>query len=191
MIVVGFDQAVKGIGWAWGEPGSVPSRGWQELPDYASNTARLGKYVREWTITFLKSIGAERVYFEQVIKRNIGFHMPTLQKQLKVQGMIETAAEMVGLEDDAYEVMIADWRTQFHHGMRPPKNSDSESDAWKMMALKECAARGWWTDDHNVAEACGIWDYGCKCADKIYRARAKVTRRRAEHEADEARRAAF
>lgn len=191
MIIAGFDQAVVGIGWAYGAPGSIPVRGWQELPDYGSNTARLGKYVREWAIQFLKSTGAERVFFEQVIVRKFGLHMPTLQKQLKVASAIETAAEMIGLEDHAYEVMIADWRTEFHHGLRPQKGKGDESDAWKMMAVKECAARGWWTENHNIAEACGIWDYGCKCEDNIYRQRAKRAKRRAEHEADEARRAAL
>lgn len=191
MIIAAFDQAVVGIGWAYGEPGSVPTRGWQELPNYGNNTARLGKYVREWAIKFLKSTGAERVFFEQVIVRKFGLHMPTLQKQLKVASAIETAAEMVGLEDHAYEVLIADWRREFHHGLSPAKGRGDESEAWKALALKECAARNWWTEDHNVAEACGIWDFGCKCEDPTYRARARLLKRRAEHDADEARRAAL
>jgi hypothetical protein len=191
MIICGFDQAVKGTGWAYGPPGDVPVRGWQEFPDYGDNTARLGKYVRQWAITFLKSTGAERVYFEQVLVRKVGFHMPTLQKQLKVQGSLETAAEMVGLEDHAYEALIADWRREFHHGLRPGKNAESESAAWKVLAVKECASRGWWTEDHNIAEACGVWHYGCLCEDKVYRARAKLSDRRAQSAADDARRAAL
>lgn len=184
MVIAGLDQAPKGIGFAYGEPGSVPVRGWHELPDYGSNTARLRRAVREWALQFLKSIGADRVFFEQVLVRKFGLHMPTLHKQFAVVGGIETAAEMLHLEDDCYEVMIADWRTEFHAGSRPPKNCDEESAVWKDMALKECARRNWWTDDHNAAEACGIWDYGCKFADKIYRHRAKVMTRRAELQGD-------
>ena len=192
MIIVGFDQAVVGIGWAHGEPGSVPTRGWQELPDYGNNTARLGKYVRQWAIQFLKSIGAERVYFEQITARKHGFDMQVFRKQCKVADAIETSAEMIGLEDHAYEVMIGDWRREFHHGISPQKHPVlSATELWKDMAIKECAARNWWTENHNIAEACGIWDFGCKCEDTVYRSRAKRAKRRAEHEADEARRAAL
>lgn len=191
MIVVAFDQAPNRIGFAYGEPGGKPVFGCHENPSYGDNTARLGKYVREWAVQFLKSIGAERVFFEQILVRKFGLHMPTLHRQFKVVGAIETAAEFCGLQDDCFEVMIADWRTEFYAGLRPPKNSDSQSDAWKALAIKECARRGWWTDDHNAAEACGIWDYGCKCSDKIYRARSRVGKRRAQHEADEARREAM
>ena len=191
MIVLGLDQAPRGIGWAYGSPGSVPARGWRENPDYGDNTARLRRDVREWAMTFIKSTGANAIFFEQVLVRMHGLHMPTLHKQFAVVGGIETAAEMLGLEDDCYEVMIADWRTRFHHGMRPQRGQGGEGDAWKAMALKECAARNWWTADHNAAEACGIWFYGCLSSDKVFRARSKVATRRAEHAADEARREAM
>ena len=191
MIVLGLDQAPRGIGWAYGEPGSVPQRGWRENPDYGDNTARLRRDVREWLVTFAKSTGANAIFFEQVLVRKHGLHMPTLHKQFAVVGGIETAAEMLGLEDHCCEVMIADWRAEFHHGTRPQKGDGGESSAWKTLAIKECARRGWWTDDHNAAEACGIWDFGCKCSDKVYKARARVGKRRAQHEADEARREAL
>jgi len=190
MIIVAFDQAVKGTGFAYGSPGTIPSRGWQEFPDYGDNTARLGKYVRDWSIQFMKSVGGERVYFEQVIVRKFGLHMPTLFKQMTVSCTIEIAAEMIGLQDDCYQVLISDWRTEFYAGLRPPKNSDSESAVWKDMALKECARRNWFTDNHNAAEACGIWDYGCKVSDKAYRLRSRVGKRRQQSEHDAARAAA-
>ena len=190
-MIVAFDQAPRGIGWAYGLPGSVPTRGWRENSDFGDNTARLRRDVREWAVSFLKSVGATSIYFEQILVRKFGLHMPTLHRQFAVVGGIETAAEMVGLEDRCFEVMIADWRREFHHGAQPQRGKGDESAAWKALALKECAARNWWTEDHNIAEACGIWDYGCKCEDNIYRQRAKRAKRRAEHEADEARRAAL
>ena len=191
MIILGLDQAPRGIGFAYGEPGAVPVRGWHELPDYGNNTARLRRAVREWTSQIIKSTGAERIYFEQILIRTVRIHMPTMHRQFAVVGGIETAAEMLGLEDFCFEVMIADWRREFHHGARPQHGKDDQSEAWKALALKECAARNWWTEDHNVAEACGIWAFGCLCEDPIHRARSRLAKRRAQHEADEARRAAL
>jgi hypothetical protein len=190
MIILGLDQAPSGIGWAYGEPGGKPAFGWHELPDYGDNTARLGKAARQWLLTLGKSVGVERIVFEQIIVRKYGLHMPTLYKQFAVVCGIETAAEMLGLEDECYQVMIADWRTEFYAGMRPPKNCDEASSVWKDMAVKECARRGWWTDNHNAAEACGIWDWECKTVDKLYRARSRVDKRRQQSAHDEARRTA-
>jgi hypothetical protein len=191
MQILGLDQSPKGIGWAYGQPGEVPTRGYRPNPDYGDNTARLRKSVREWLVTFGKSIGVERIYFEQILVRDTkkGLHMPTLHKQFAVVGGIETAAEQLGLEDDCYETLIADWRREFYAGSRPTKGQGSSSDAWKDMALQECLRRGWLIDNHNIAEACGVWDYGCKHSDKIYRVRAGVTKRRQQSAADEARRA--
>ena len=191
MIILGLDQAPVGIGWCYGEPGAVPTRGYHPNADYGDNTARLRKHVREWLATFAKSIGADRIYFEQILVRDTkkGLHMPTLHKQFAVVGGIETAACDLGLEDECFEVLIADWRREFYAGSRPTKGQGSEGDAWKEMAKVECLRRGWLCDDHNVAEACGIWDYGCKHADKIYRVRAGVHKRRQQSKADEARRA--
>ncbi len=190
MLIVGLDQAPSGIGFAYGEPGAVPVFGWHELDDWGDNTARLGKSVREWLVTFAKSVGAERVYFEQIIVRKFGLHMPTLYKQFAVVAGIETACEMLGLQDDCYQLLISDWRKEFYAGARPPKDADSESAVWKDMAVKECARRNWFTDNHNAAEACGIWDMGCKITDKAYRLRSRVDKRRQQSEQDAARRAA-
>lgn len=190
MIVLGLDQAPVGTGFAYGEPGGRPTFGYHPNGDYGDNTARLRKHVREWLVNLIKSAGIERIYFEQIIVRKHGLHMPTLHKQFAVVGGIETAAEMLGLLDDCYEVLIADWRTEFYSGGRPSKTADSESDGWKAMASPECARRGWLTDNHNVAEALGIWHFGCVCTDRIYRVRSGVHKRRAQSAHDEARRGA-
>lgn len=183
MIILAFDQAPRNIGWAYGPVGGVPTRGCRENPDYGENTARLGANVREWALALIKSCGAERIYMEQIIVRRFGLHAPTLFAQFKVASAIETAAEMAGLQDDCFEVDIADWRREFYHGRRPPKDADSQSEIWKDMALRECANRGWLIENHNTAEACGIWHYGCLHSDRRFRNTQKVQVRRAELEA--------
>lgn len=189
MIILGFDQAPRGIGFAHGEPGSVPTRGWYELPNFGDNTARLGEAVYDWVKIFAAEVRAGRIYFEQIISRRTGFDYQTFYKQATVGCNIEIAAAHIGLRDHVFEINIADWRREFYAGARPPKGCDELSNAWKEMAVKECARRGWWTDNHNAAEACGIWDFGCKNADKVYKHRAKVGKRRQESALDEQRRA--
>jgi hypothetical protein len=180
LIILAFDQAPRNIGFAHGEIGGVPTRGVKENPDYGENTARLGKHVREWALQLIKSSGAERVYFEQVLVRRHGLYMPTLFKQLKVACAIETAAEMAGLIDDCFETDISDWRREFYLGERPSRGADSESEVWKSMAKIECARRGWLVDDHNAAEACGIWFYGCLHTDRRLRAKHNIEAKRKE-----------
>ncbi len=186
MIVLAFDQAPSNIGWAYGAPGERPVWGLKRNPDYGENTARLGKHVRDWALALIKSCGAERVYFEQIIVRKHGLHLPTLHKQFKVAGAIETAAEMAGLEDEAYETDIADWRREFYAGQRPNKGAPDLSEAWKDMARVECARRGWLIEDHNVAEACGIWVYGCLISDPKLRRQHRIDVRRSELKASRA-----
>lgn len=180
MIILGCDEAPRNIGYCYGEPGALPTWGCHENPDYGDNTARLGRHVREWLVTLGKLIGVERIYFEQILVRKFGLYMPTLHKQFKVVGAIETAAEMLGLEDDCFEVDIGDWRREFYRGRRPPKGADSQSAVWKEIAVQECLARNWLVEDHHAAEACGIWFYGCVHSDRRFRAQHKVTTRRAE-----------
>jgi hypothetical protein len=181
MIVLGLDQAPKNIGYAYGEPGAVPVRGLWQPPDYGENTARLGRAVRDWAAQLGKSVGAERIYFEQIVVRKTGLHLPTLYKQFTLVTAIEAAAEQLGLSDDVFMISIGEWRTEFYAGRRPTRGDpDGEGAAWKDMALAECLRRGWLTEDHNIAEACGIWVYGCCHSDRGYRAQHRVSARRAE-----------
>lgn len=192
MIVAGLDQSPRGIGFAVGSPGSVPLRGYRENPDFGDNTARLGIDVYRWAQGFIREHQVERIYYEQILLRKHGsFDAHVFHKQARVVGGIELAAAEAGLADDAYEVMVADWRREFHHGMQPQRGKGDLSAAWKALALKECAARGWWTEDHNIAEACGVWFFGCLCEDPVFRARSRLAKRRAQHEQDEERRAAL
>lgn len=190
MIICGLDQAPIGIGFAYGEPGSKPAFGWHENSDFGNATALLREEVWLWSVRFCKSIGAERIIHEQIIVRKFGLDTNVLAKQYAVVGGIEQAAIDLGLKHEVWEANIANWRTDFYAGLRPPKNCDSESAIWKDMALKECARRNWFTDNHNAAEACGIWDWACKRTDKAYRLRSRVDKRRQQSERDAARQAA-
>lgn len=205
MIVCGFDSAPVGIGWAYGEPGSVPTRGYRPNPNFGDNTARLGWDIFEWSRIFLKTIGADSVFIEEIIVRKHGFQMHVHEKQMTVKLAIEFACATIGLQDFVRVVDVADWRNEFYAGARAPRATKQqreagirvETDAWKQMAITECARRGWFISEimdrkinHNIAEACGIWHYGCCFVDKRFRIKARGDRSRQQMKIDDARREA-
>lgn len=175
MIIGAFDQAPVGIGWAVGEPGSTPTFGYHDNPRYGDNTARLAVHVFDWATNHIRSTGIESVWVEQIIHRSHGYEAQVADQQHAVQCAIYIAAAKLGLVDECYEALIADWRREFYHGLRPQK---SRGDTWKDLARVECARRGWLTDNHNVAEALGIWHYACFCRDRRYRNNANIDTRR-------------
>lgn len=206
MSVAGFDEAPSGIGWAKGSPGSAPERGYKELPWFGNNNLRLGRYVRDWTLGFIKANGIRNIYLENIIARATrvrknGRWQPNYDhniflKQATVLTAIVTAADLAGLDLDegCYVVDVNDWREEFYAGARPTKGMGPASDTWKEMAVAECARRGWYivetlhgAANHNVAEACAIWDYGCKHVDPDYLRRSALLKRRQQFDQDKAR----
>lgn len=204
MMIGALDQAPRGIGWAYGEPGGTPKRGYQPLSDFGFNDALREEEVEDWVVAFCKSAGIERLYFEQVIVRKVGLDINVLYAQMAVVCGVYVGARRSGLKHETLQVNIADWRDSFYHGRRAPKSKarGSETEAWKDMSMTECLRRGWLIEEpfpdrpikfrvaHNIAEACGIWDHGCKLSDKNYYTRSRIDARRQQTKADEERRTA-
>lgn len=183
MIVAGFDQAPRAIAFCVGEPGaSNPRYGIRENPDFGDNTGLLFVEIKKYWKPQILFWKPRLVFVEQVLVRKFGFDVNVFTKQVIVQTALEVAcAELKAeglLDVECYVAMIGDWRTAFHAGARPPKNAASQTDVWKDLARVECARRGWLIEDHNIAEACGIWDYGCEKADKVYRMRRERERQK-------------
>ena len=193
MTIGAFDQAPVGIGFAFGEPGSTPTFGYHENPNYGDNSARLAVHVFDWATNHIRSAGIESVWCEQIIvpqslagparhprpKHHARLDANVLDRQYATRSAIQLAAARLGLVDECYEALIADWRREFYAGKRPVKGQ-----TWKELALIECARRNWLTDNHNVAEALGIWHWACFCLDRRYRSNAKIDtrRRQLQHE---------
>lgn len=205
MIILGLDQAPRGIGWAHGEPGTVPMRGYKTNPETGENEGHLSGDVFDWTKNFARSVGANAIYFEQIIVRKFGLDVRVLHRQFAVAQAIVLAAREIGLVNHIYDVDVADWRNEVYAGARAPRATKAqreaglriETDAWKNMSLVECARRGWLITEilpgtadqpnHNVAEACLLWEYGCRHADRKYKTRARMDRARQQMKIDDAR----
>lgn len=157
MIVLGLDQAPRGIGFAFGEPGAVPVVGYHSNPGFGDNTSRLSQHVYDWASELIRTVRPQVIYYEQVLVNLQRVEINTLWKQMAVVNSIELACAHLGMSDACFLVLIADWRRHFFNGRRPGHTAAD----WKALALLECEHRGWPQDNHHIAEACGIWSYAC------------------------------
>ena len=177
MIVLGLDQAPSGTGWALGDGSGRPQFGYKAFPDYGNNESKLIGYIIAWLLPFARRCGVSTIFSEQIVidtKRHA--NVPVLMKQCAVVSAIATVCcdelkdpetgEVVfkGLAIPHYQAEIAAWRKRFIGlGMAP------SGFEWKTEAIKACADRGWLIDRHDIAEACGVWDYGLAELDRVYR----------------------
>jgi hypothetical protein len=169
MIVLALDQAPSGTGWAWGTASSSPNQGYKQFPDYGNNESALFGYVFKWLRNFAKSIGAEAIYTEQIIIVPKHFHAPTVAKQYAVFAAALAACSEEFLNIPHYEAEVSTWRHAC--GILGPD--------WKQAAIRWATSRGFYTDNHHVAEAIGILHHGLCEHDREYRLRSQAELRRA------------
>jgi hypothetical protein len=181
MIVLGMDQAPSGSGYCHGDGSGVPSWGYHEFPNYGDNEASLISHIRAWLTNLVKSSGAQAIVTEQILINKRHTNVPVILKQCAVVCAVATVAGDLGL--DHYQADVSVWRKHFL------RSAGGSSETLKDLARVRCAERGWLIDNHHVAEACGIWDWGLCELDRVYRHRSGHHRRRAEN-ADDARKVA-
>lgn len=196
MRVLGLDQASR-TGWAIAEDGMrKPVSGvWNtrqatqngdETPYFHDFRRRLTDIVREHK--------PERIFFET----------PILMRHDTVAGIIlryglipviQLVSADAGLPPPQM-VANGDWHERFL-GVRsvPPSlkgaSSHHKTRWWKEAVVTACAKRNWYITDHNEADACAIADYGLASVSKDYAGQTDALARRAEMEADLARRDAL
>jgi hypothetical protein len=184
MIVIGLDSAPRNIGFCIGSDadGARPSWGLWQPPDYGESDELLIRDVRKWAMTTIKSSGAEILFFEQIIIDHRHVNIPVTHKQFAVVAALMCAAADTGIA--CYEIEISKWRKRFLGKANAPKHAASGRDYLKEAAMRECLNRGWLIDDHNIAEAVGIWEYGMAFASPEFhkRTKADVVRRELAHQ---------
>jgi hypothetical protein len=67
---------------------------------------------------------------------------------------------------------------------RRPKDSKSDENYWKWLALKVAAQRNWFCTVHDEAEALGILDYALHTLSPAYRLRTDHNQARRHSEID-------
>lgn len=99
---------------------------------------------------------------------------------------VELAVELAFFHRKLPDVSWAytwDWRERFIGRSKAPPGvvrAEAKTAWFKAQAIAACARRDLYITDHNIAEACGIADFGLAVVDPVYRAMTDATTRRAE-----------
>jgi hypothetical protein len=188
--VLGLDQAMRHTGWAYyRKDAAVPASGTFELPYWGNEEGRYAYEWWRWLIDFCRARSVTHLFFEAMPggKPN---HFEPQTEQLGQKGLF-LLADMAGHELGIPSRMVAinSWRERFiGTSIAPPHFRTATRDVrrrwFKDQALKACAARGWFSVDHNAAEAMGIMDFGVCTIDPLYASRTDPIFRRQEAAAD-------
>jgi hypothetical protein len=165
-IVLGLDQSMH-TGFCVGEPGAkTPKFGLWSVPDYAGNEGRTFWAFEKWLVNLIKSEGVTHVFWEGVwFPPQARLDTNKLFKLVSYANAIQAACEdeRAGLSVPNQYVPVSEWRKVFNG------TAKGGTDFQKQAALQSCLQHGWLTESHHVAEAIGIWFFGCMCVDKKFR----------------------
>ncbi len=185
-VVMGIDPSGS-LGWAIGNNGMKrPHFGLLPLPAGRSDDGLACSALARWLNERIDEHGISHFFYEEPLLPP-GSSLRSRLVIFKIDGIIE----MVGHDRriGVFEAGISDWRKRFIGTNRAPpsfQHPKGASTQWfKQRAIEEAAKRGWLTDDHNVAEALGIMDYGLCCIDRSYVSQTDPFNRRAEEKSNE------
>lgn len=142
-------------GAAWGGASALrPRTAVVKLPEGAQNYERALMSLREWVQMTCRFEKVEFCLIEaalRVVDREHSEYANFLT--ISLQAVAREAAARSGAH---VEVVACDkWRKHFLGTARV------STEEGKRGAMKRCDQLGYAYQDHNAAEACGVWDYGC------------------------------
>lgn len=185
-----LDQAPTHSGWAVGSPDSRPPAfgHWRLRPWGTEEGERLVEF-EDRMMGLIDRYAVTHVFFEALYPIITPRDFAVRENQAKVVGSIES--KCARLKIPYCKVIIADWRMRFIGRTKPLPGlkGDAGRQDLKQAAIVACAKRGWYVDNPDAAEACGILNFGLSTLDPTYERRDQPLMRRAQSEADEARRA--
>lgn len=190
-----LDQAPVNTGWAVGSPDSRPPvwGRWRLRPWGDDEGVRLNEF-EDRLIGLIEKYRVTHVFREQVYPI-----IPKGRHDKKTWRNYETREQQTGVvmaiasvcarrKIPLMQVLIADWRMRFIGCTSiPGLQGDAAREELKRRAQAECNKRGWWVDNPDAAEACGILNFAL-CLDARYERRDNPLMRRAQTAADEMRR---
>lgn len=152
--ILALDVATK-TGVAEGRPGDVPHL---QTIDFRGKDDLTGVYGRAtlWLATKLRDDPPVLVVIEKPVPPASAYGHTNYDTTLITIGMFGILCGIVHCKGIRLEIApISTWRKHFiGKGNYPGKIA-------KDMALQRCDLLGWDAEDHNAAEAAGIWDWAC------------------------------
>jgi hypothetical protein len=150
--ILALDVATK-TGVAEGRPGEVPRL---ETIDFRGDDGLTGLYGRAtlWMATKLRDDPPALVVIEKPVPPSAAFGHTNADTTMITIGMFGILCGIVHCKSIRLEIApISTWRKHFlGKGNHPGPIA-------KGLAMQRCALLGWDHEDHNSAEAGGIWDW--------------------------------
>ncbi len=150
--ILALDVAIK-TGVACGRPGEAPRL---QTIDFRGDDELTGLYGRAtlWMATKLRDDPPELVVIEQPVPPSSAWGQTSHQTTLITIGLFGIMCGIVHCKSIRLEIApISTWRKHFIGGGRHP------GVIAKQMAIERCRLLGWIPEDHNSAEAAGIWSW--------------------------------
>lgn len=168
--VLALDIATK-IGWAEGQPGSIPRFGSQRLaPDGSSQAAIFGGMIG-FLGTRLQAFKPRTIVFEapELFRLRSGkATRATIEVLFGLPAVMQGVANRMGVHD-VQEASSNDYR-DFFIGKRNLKRA-----AAKAATIEECHRRGWMVANDDEGDACALWAFMCAVKVPALRLAAKAT----------------
>lgn len=192
-----LDQSMTATGWAhWLKGEKSPSGGLFPLPPWGDDE---GKFANKW-MKWLEDMVWDRQITHLFIEDNswalsqqkdghrVGLqHDETTTEKLATFGLMLIGlqvADRANIPGALVEIKL--WRNRFWGIERPPKSyTPNARRSWlKERSKQSCIERGWIVENHNVADAHGILDFGLCTIDPLYDSRSGPLFRRAQLRAE-------
>lgn len=148
------------MGWCVGRPGEKPRFGLKRLGGEGATAGERFHHLREW---FMDQTVFERPFgvcvesaMNVAVALRVGNAARSLPTTLGYHAIIEEAAIARGVSLFR-QVDVDDHRRHF---LGRARFSGGSTEA-KRAAVARCQQLGWDVTNHNVAEACAVWDYAC------------------------------
>jgi hypothetical protein len=182
IIAMALDQSLRATGWALGKPMAKPQFGLFEMGSWRDVEGRRMFEFSTWLHDMVKRHAVTGLFYEAPVEFQKSFKDFTVTSQQSMQiGAINMVAYSCAIP--VWEIDVNQMRERFiGHTKAPPGLvlNGSGRDWLKHKAVAECAKRGWFTDDHNVAEALGHLDFALSTLSKRHASQSDVLFRRIE-----------
>lgn len=142
------------MGGAWGAPDAArPYTVSIDYPREEHNYERALKSVRSWVAMMCKTQGVKIFLVEAAMPKVDRFHgYYAAFLLISLQAVAREAAHTSGAE--VHAISVKTWRSHFIG------NGNLKGDESKRLCMKRCDQLGYQYQDHNAAEAAGLWDFG-------------------------------
>lgn len=168
-MLIAVDAALR-LGAAWGGPDAArPATVVMDYPRDEQNYERALMGARQWITMMVKSQSAKIVLIEAAMPKVDRFHSQySAFLLISLQAVIREGAHSNGAA--VHAISCKTWRAHFIG------NGNLDGEKSKALAMQRCDQLGYLYQDHNAAEAAGLWDFGiskfCKRAGKIAQGKA-------------------